>query len=125
MQSSNCNNERYAIRIALKLLRHFRAHNAYAVFGHGRLHSEGSLSVASHITNEQVSCNYMKNIDPERHALLTRGRAVAKAILTSMQTFLEAGGRKTNEIQVRFDELPGILNKYETAQDELECFDDR
>jgi hypothetical protein len=32
----------------------------------------------------------------------------------------EANDRKLNEIQVRFDELPEIRSKYETAQDALE-----
>ena len=41
-----------------------------------------------------------------------------------MQTFNEVGDRKLNEIQIRFDELPCILNKYESAQNELECSDD-
>jgi hypothetical protein len=34
--------------------------------------------------------------------------------------FIEANDRKLNEIQVRFDELPEIRSKYETAQDALE-----
>jgi len=38
--------------------------------------------------------------------------------------FLESGDLKVNEIKVRFDELPGIFNKYDTAQDELELHDD-
>jgi hypothetical protein len=42
-----------------------------------------------------------------------------------MKTFIEEGDRKLNEIKVRSDELPGILNKYETSQDELESLDDR
>ena len=37
-----------------------------------------------------------------------------------MQTFIETGERKLNDIQVRFDELPNIFNKFETAQTELE-----
>lgn len=36
----------------------------------------------------------------------------------------EANDRKLHEIQVRFDELPDIRNKYEMAQDELECSGD-
>jgi hypothetical protein len=41
-----------------------------------------------------------------------------------MPKFIEANDRKLSEIQVRFDELPEILSKYEMAQDELECSGD-
>jgi len=41
-----------------------------------------------------------------------------------MKNFLESGALKVNEIKVRFDELPGIFNKYDTAQDELELHAD-
>jgi hypothetical protein len=41
-----------------------------------------------------------------------------------MRTFITTGDRKLNEIQVRFDELPNIYNKFETAQIELELSDD-
>jgi len=41
-----------------------------------------------------------------------------------MQTFIETGERKLNDIQVRLDELPNIFNKFETAQSELELSDD-
>ena len=50
--------------------------------------------------------------------------AVAKASLTRMQTFIETGDRKLNEIEVRFEGLPNIFNKFETAQSELELSDD-
>jgi hypothetical protein len=40
-----------------------------------------------------------------------------------MQTFIETGD-KLNNIQVRFDELPKIFNKSESAQNELELSDD-
>jgi hypothetical protein len=40
-----------------------------------------------------------------------------------LQTFIKTGDRKLNDIQVRFDELPNIFNKYEAAQDELELAD--
>jgi len=36
----------------------------------------------------------------------------------------EAGDQNTNEIQVRFDELQGNFNRYDTAQNELELLDD-
>jgi hypothetical protein len=41
-----------------------------------------------------------------------------------MQTFIETGDCKLNDIQVRFVELPNIFNKFETAQSELELSDD-
>jgi hypothetical protein len=41
-----------------------------------------------------------------------------------MQNFIETGDLKVNEIQVRFNKLPDIFNKYESAQDELECLDE-
>jgi hypothetical protein len=41
-----------------------------------------------------------------------------------MQNFIEAGDLKVNEIKVRLDKLPSILNKYESAQKELECLDE-
>jgi len=59
-----------------------------------------------------------------RRQQLIRQRAVAKASLTRKQTFIETGDRKLNYIQVRFDELPNIFNKFEGAQSELELADD-
>ena len=41
-----------------------------------------------------------------------------------MQIFIETCDRKLNDIQVRFDELSNIYNKFETAQIELELSDD-
>jgi hypothetical protein len=41
-----------------------------------------------------------------------------------MQGLIETGDLKVNEILVRSDKLPGILSKYESAQEELECCDD-
>jgi hypothetical protein len=40
-----------------------------------------------------------------------------------MQSFIETGDRKPNDIQVRFEEFPNIYNKFEEAQSELELFD--
>ena len=45
-------------------------------------------------------------------------------MLTLIQSFLEAGEQKINDIQVRFNKLPDILNRYDTAQSELELSDD-
>ena len=63
-------------------------------------------------------------MEAKRRTQLMRQRAVAKASLTRMQTFIETGDRKLQEIQVRFDELPNIFNKFESAQSELELSDD-
>jgi len=63
-------------------------------------------------------------MDAARRQQLIKRRAVAKASLTRMQNFLESDDLKVNEIKVRFDELPGIFNKYDSAQDELELHDD-
>ena len=63
-------------------------------------------------------------MDPTRCVQLIKRRAVAKASLTRLQNFIEEGDQKINEIQVRFNKLPDIFNKYESAQDELECLDE-
>jgi len=63
-------------------------------------------------------------MDTTRRTQLIKQRAVAKSALTRMQTFIETGDRKLNDIQVKFDELPNIYNKFETAQSELELSDD-
>jgi hypothetical protein len=63
-------------------------------------------------------------MDPARRQELLRQRAVAKASLSRMQTFIDSDDRKVNEIQMRFNKLPDIFNKFETAQSELELSDD-
>jgi len=45
-------------------------------------------------------------------------------MLTRTQNFIEAGDRKENEIQVRFDILSGILNRHGTTHNELKLSDD-
>jgi len=63
-------------------------------------------------------------MDATRRAQLIRQRAVDKSSTTIMQIFIETCDRKLNDIQVRFDELSNIYNKFETAQIELELSDD-
>jgi hypothetical protein len=63
-------------------------------------------------------------MDSTRRQQLIKQRAVAKASLTRMQTFIETGDRKLNNIEVRFEELPNIFNKFKGAQSELELLDD-
>ena len=59
-----------------------------------------------------------------RRTQLIRQCAVAKSALTRMQTFIESGDRKVNEIQVMFEDIQGIFDRYDTAQNELKLFDD-
>ena len=63
-------------------------------------------------------------MDPIRRQQLIRQRAVAKSALTRMQTFIESGDHKVHEIQLRFDDLQGTFDRYDTAQNELELSDD-
>jgi len=63
-------------------------------------------------------------MDEARRTQLITQRAVANASLSRMQTFVESGDGKVNEIQVRSDDLPGVFNIYDTAQNELELQDD-
>jgi len=45
-------------------------------------------------------------------------------MLKHLQNFIETGERKLHDLQVRYEELPNILCKFETAQNELEITDD-
>jgi len=63
-------------------------------------------------------------MDPTPRVQLIKHRAVAKASLTRLQNFIEAGDQKINDIPVWFNKLPDIFNKYESAQDELVCLDE-
>jgi hypothetical protein len=63
-------------------------------------------------------------MDKTRLQQLITQRAVAKASLTRMQTYIETGNPTLNEIQARFDDLPVIFNKFEGARSELELSDD-
>jgi hypothetical protein len=51
-------------------------------------------------------------------------RAVARGMLTRIQNYIEAGDKKLNELQVMFNKLSDIFNRYDTAQIELELCDD-
>jgi len=63
-------------------------------------------------------------MDAARHQQLIKRHAIAKASLTRMQNFLVSGDLTVNEIKVSLDKLSSLLNKFEGAQDELECLDD-
>ena len=45
-------------------------------------------------------------------------------MLSHIQNFIEAGDQNINDIQVRFNKLPDIFNRYDTAQGALELSDD-
>jgi len=49
-------------------------------------------------------------MDSMRRTQLIKRRAVAKASLTRMQTFIDSGDLKVNELKVRLDKLPSILS---------------
>ena len=66
----------------------------------------------------------MSTMDAEQCKKLVRQRAVAKSSLTCLQNFIETGERKLHDLRVRYEELPNILCKVETAQNELETTDD-
>jgi hypothetical protein len=55
---------------------------------------------------------------------LIKQREVARGMLSRIQNFIETGDQKLNDIQVRFNKLPDIFNRYDTAQSELELSDD-
>ena len=55
---------------------------------------------------------------------LIKQRAVARGMLSRIQDFIEVGDHEINEIQVRFNKLPEIFNRYDIAQNELELSDD-
>ena len=72
----------------------------------------------------QTSQYHRPTMDPARRLQLIKRRAVTKASLTRLQSFIELRDQKINDIQVRFNKLPDIFSKHESAQDELECLDE-
>jgi len=62
-------------------------------------------------------------MDATQRARFIRQRAVAKASLTRRQSSIDTGESKLNDIKVRFEELPNIYNKFETAQCVLQLLD--
>jgi len=63
-------------------------------------------------------------MDSTRQQQLIKQRPVARGMLTRIQTFIDTGDQKINDIQVRFNKLPDIFSRYDTAQSELELSDD-
>jgi len=62
-------------------------------------------------------------MDAIRHQQLIKQRSMARGMLSRIQNFIEVGDQKINEIQVRFNKLPDIFNRHDTAQSELELSD--
>ena len=50
-------------------------------------------------------------MDSTRRTQLIKQRAVARGMLSRIQNFIEVVDHKINEIQVRFNKLPGILTE--------------
>jgi hypothetical protein len=63
-------------------------------------------------------------MDAARRSQLIRQRSVPKASLIRMQKFIDTGDLKVNQIQVRYDDLPVIFNKFDNSQGELELLYD-
>jgi hypothetical protein len=63
-------------------------------------------------------------MDSTRRQQLINQGAVARGMLSRIQTSIEAGDQKLNEIQARLNKLPDIFNRYDMAQSELELSDD-
>jgi hypothetical protein len=55
-------------------------------------------------------------MDEQQRKRLVRTRAVAKASLTRMQTYNNAGERKIHDLQFRYGELPNIFCEFKAAQ---------
>jgi len=66
----------------------------------------------------------MSTMDAARHQQLTKQRTVAWGTLTRIQHYIEAGEHKINEVQVRFNKLSDIFNRYDTAQSEMKLLDE-
>jgi hypothetical protein len=63
-------------------------------------------------------------MDSTARKQIIKKRALAKAALSRMKTFIETGDHKVYQNEVMFEELPRIFNKYDIAQEELELQDD-
>ena len=91
--------------------------------GHQRRHTTTDDFLQCHqqfASNRVIETLTKSAVDPHimditRHTQLIRQRAVAKSSITRLQTLIETGDRKLNNIQARFDELQNIYNKFETA----------
>jgi len=55
-------------------------------------------------------------MDVQQRTKLVRQRAAAKSSLTRIQTYICEGERKMNDIQARYENLPSIVNKFESSQ---------
>ena len=59
-----------------------------------------------------------------RRLQLIKQRCVARGMLTYIQNFIQVSDQNINEIQVRFNKLSDIFNRYDIAQCELELLHD-
>jgi len=55
-------------------------------------------------------------MDPTRRQQLIKQRRVERGMLSRIQKFIEICDQKINEIQVRFNKLPNIFNRYDNAE---------
>jgi len=63
-------------------------------------------------------------MDTTRRIQLIKQRSVTRGMLKRIQNFIEISGQTINEIQVRFNKLSDIFNRYDVAQCELELLVD-
>jgi len=90
--------------------------------------SQGRSSSPTPHSFAHISCYSNKTSALQHGAIrrqqLTKQRIVARGMLSRIQNFIAAGDQNINEIQVRFNKLPDIFNRYDTAQGALELSDD-
>ena len=63
-------------------------------------------------------------MDRTRRTQLIKQRNLARGIRSRIKNLIEAGDQKLNDIQLRFNKLLDIYNRYNIAQSELELSDD-
>ena len=73
--------------------------------------------------SHHITC-YPGNDGTHTSPAANQATCCCQGITHSNQTFIATGDRKLNDIQVRFDELPNIFDKFECAQSELELSDE-
>jgi hypothetical protein len=79
-----------------------------------------SSQLASRHQGQAYNQLLLKAMNSARRTQLIKQRAVAREMLSRIQNFIEVGDQKLNDIQVRFNKLPNIFNRYDIAQSELD-----